>query len=87
MKKKMMIFAIICILITGVTIGNKIKADNVSSIKSLKVSTLASSSKKKIVTISKAELDSERPDKTILKASDKGEDVVRIQIRLKKIWL
>jgi hypothetical protein len=84
MKKNMMIFAIICILITGVTIGNEIKADNVSNVKSLKVSTLASSSKKKIITISKAELDSERPDKTILKASDKGEDVVRIQIRLRK---
>jgi len=84
MKKKMMVFGIICILITGVTIGNKIKSNNVSNIKSLKISTLASRSKKIIVTISKAELDSERPNKTVLQSSDKGEDVVRIQTRLKK---
>lgn len=84
MKKKMMVFGIICILLTGVTISNKIKQDNLNNVKSLKISTLASNRKKKTVTISKAKLDSERPNKTVLKSSDKGEDVVRIQLRLRK---
>lgn len=44
---------------------------------------LASNSKSRNVTKTKAEIDSERPDQIVLKATDKGEDVVRIQTRLK----
>jgi len=80
-KKIVIIAAIICILITGLNIGNIIKSGNVNNTKSLKTSNLASSSKS--ITKSKAELDSERPVSAVLKPPDKGEDVIRIQTRLK----
>ena len=82
MKKKLIIIAgVICVLVTGISIGNKIKLDATNKINSLKVSTLVAPSK--TTAKSKAEIDSERPDKTLLKSNDKGEDVIRIQTRLK----
>jgi len=82
MKKRIIIIAgIICLLVTGVGISNKIKSNTVSNIKPLKLSTLVASNK--TVVKSKADLDSERPDKTLLQSRDKGEDVIRIQTRLK----
>ena len=82
MRKKLIIIAgIICILITGVSISNKIISNNIAKINSSKTSSLASSSKS--ITKSKAELDSERPVLAVLKPPDKGEDVIRIQTRLK----
>ncbi|MCB2358275.1 L,D-transpeptidase family protein [Clostridium estertheticum] len=81
-NKKTIILAIIGMMVIGASIGYKIKSN--ANIK--KNSLIVSSSKSKTVhkTKTKAELDSERPDKSIIKASDKGEDVIRIQTRLKK---
>ena len=82
MKKKLIIIAgIICLLVTGVSISNKIKSNAVNNINSIKMSALAANNK--VITKSKAELDSEKPDKTLLQSRDKGEDVIRIQTRLK----
>jgi len=84
-NKTIVVSGIIVIMIAGFSIGYKIKSNNVNHINSLKANTLMlSSNKSKAVIKSKAELDSERPSKSILKSSDKGEDVIRIQIRLKK---
>lgn len=84
MKKRIiLISAIICILITGVSITNKIKLNAATSVNPLAASTVAINSKNKPVIKSKAELDKQRPDKTYLTSSDNGEDVTRIQIRLK----
>lgn len=82
MKKKIVIIAaVICVLITGISIGNKINLDARNNTNSLKISTSVATNK--TVTKSKAQIDSERPDKLILKPKDKGEDVIRIQTRLK----
>ena len=83
--KTIIVCGIFCIIITGIGIGYKIKANTVNNTEFLKTNTLTlSNSKSKTVIKSKAEIDSERPDHAILKSSDKGEDVIRIQTRLKK---
>ena len=51
---------------------------------SVKTSALAASSKNTTKPKTKAELDSERPNEKVLESADKGEDVTRIQTRLKK---
>ena len=86
MKNKIIIASgFICILIIGIGIGYTLKSNTVNSIGSLKTNTITlESNKKKLVVKSKAELDSEKPAKSILKSADKGEDVTRIQTRLKK---
>ena len=84
-KKKRFILAItvfVIILSLIFYIGNKI--NSLASSSKTNSNSLELSSKIKTVTKSKSELDSERPDKTVLKSSDKGEDVIRIQTRLKK---
>lgn len=63
-------------------IGNK--TNSLASSSKTNSNSLKLSSEIKTVTKSKSELDSERPDKTVLKSTDKGEDVIRIQTRLKK---
>lgn len=82
-KRIIIISAIICILITGVSIKNKIKLNAASTVNPLATSTVSINSKNKPVIKSKAEIDKQRPDKTYLTSSDNGEDVTRIQIRLK----
>ncbi|MBU3180879.1 peptidoglycan-binding domain-containing protein [Clostridium psychrophilum] len=86
MKNKIVVVSgIICMLIIGIGIGYNIKSNTVNSIASLKTNTITlASNKKKLVVQNKAKLDSERPSKSVLKSSDKGEDVTRIQTRLKK---
>lgn len=82
-KKIIIISAIICILITGVSIGNKVSSNAASNISALSASTTLLNSKNKPIIKSKAQLDKQRPDKTTLTSIDDGEDVTRIQIRLK----
>jgi len=79
-SKKTIIFGIICMMVIGASIGYKLKSNVVGKTNTL----IVSSSKSKTVHKTKAEIDSERPDKSIIKSSDKGEDVIRIQTRLKK---
>ena len=81
-SKKTVVLGIVGMMVIGASIGYKIKSNAIIKKNSL----IVSSNKSKIVhkTKTKAELDSERPDKSIIKASDKGEDVIRIQTRLKK---
>ena len=84
-NKRTIVSGIICMIVIVVSIGYKIKSNTVNNINSLKTNTLlVSSNKSKTVHKSIAELDSERPAKSIIKSSNKGEDVRRIQTRLKK---
>lgn len=84
-NKTTIVSGIICMIVIAFSIGYKIKSNTVDNINSLTTNTLlVSSNKSKTVLKSKVELDNERPDKSIIKSSDKGEDVIRIQTMLKK---
>lgn len=87
---KRLIFAITVLSVTGLFSGcfavnssNLASSTSAGKVISTHTKVVASSSKSKTVTKTKAEFDSERPEQTVLKAIDKGEDVIRIQNRLR----
>jgi len=79
-NKTTIVTGIICLIVIGVSIGYFVKSKAIDK----KNAPIISSNKDKTVHKSIAQLDNERPDKSIIKASNKGEDVRRIQTRLKK---